>query len=68
MFNLSVSEDSLVDYYDNSELKPIWKRLCVKCSKYSSVKLVSKGNHDLLIRATDAAGNSNVKQISFSVI
>ena len=68
LFNLSVSEDSLVEYYDNSELKPVWKRLCVKCNKYSATKLLTKGNHDIFLRATDLSGNSDTKEVSFSVI
>jgi hypothetical protein len=68
LFNLSTSEDSLIEYYDNSELRPSWKRFCVKCNKYTSTKLFNKGNHDLILRATDSAGNSDLKQISFSVI
>jgi hypothetical protein len=67
LFNLSVSEDSLIEYYDNSELRPSWKRFCVKCNKYTSTKLFSKGNHDIILRATDSAGNSDIKEISFSI-
>ena len=65
---LSVSEDSLVQYYDNSEFKPSWKTICSKCHKYSSTKTFTRGSHDISIRAIDSAGNSQTEEISFEVV
>ncbi|MDP3026862.1 MAG: hypothetical protein Q8N63_04080 [Nanoarchaeota archaeon] len=57
-FNISVSEKTKLEYYDNSALRPRWKSLCSNCNKYTSKKSFSIGNHDIIIRATDKAGNS----------
>ncbi len=70
-FNISVSEDVLLEYYDNSVQNPRWKRLCSNCEEYGNSKIrilsFSRGNHDLIIRAVDEAGNSDVEKIKFSV-
>ena len=70
-FNISVSEKVSLEYYDNMELNPKWKRLCSNCEEYGDskkkTKYFKKGNHDLLIRAIDKAGNSDMEEISFMV-
>lgn len=70
-FNITISEKALLEYYDNMELNPRWKILCTNCEEYGNIrkkiKYFKKGNHDLLIRAVDRAGNSASIPISFNV-
>lgn len=68
LFNISMSEKSIVEYLDNSALFPTWTKLCVDCSFYSGVKRFSLGEHDLIMRASDKAGNSDEDSVSFFVV
>lgn len=65
-FNMTVSEDVLLEYIDNSVASPRWRTLCTRCDEYgdskTKTKAFSKGNHDILIRAIDKAGNSMQKR------
>jgi len=71
-FNITSTEESNLEYWDNSDSNPRWKRICTNCNEYGSIKPKTKyfkrGEHDLLIRATDDAGNSDMKQLFFKVI
>lgn len=70
LFNITVGEDVLLEYYDKS--RPRWRRLCGNCDDYGNsrkkLKYFRKGSYDLLIRATDKAGQSDVEEVSFSVV
>ena len=70
-FNITIGEDVKLEYYDNSEARPRWKRICTRCDEYGfdRVRKISfrRGVHDLLIRAVDNAGNSDTKEIEFEV-
>ncbi len=71
-FNITVSEEVLLEYYDSSASNARWKTLCNNCDDFGTARLkvvrFSVGNHDILIRATDDAGNSDVKAVSFNSI
>lgn len=66
-FDLEVSEDVKLEYYDNLDANPRWRTLCTRCDEYNKNKAFSRGNHDILIRALDDAGNSDVDGIGFFV-
>jgi len=70
-FNISVSEKVLLEYYDNSVQNPGWKRICSNCKEYGNSKAETisflRGQHDLIIRAVDKAGNSDEEGIKFNV-
>jgi hypothetical protein len=69
--NISVSEEVDLSYMDLSDKKPRWKKLCRNCEDYGVDKLkkkrFSQGVHDVLIRAVDKAGNSDVERVWFDV-
>jgi len=69
VFNISVSEDVKIEYIDNSASR--WKRLCSNCDEYGEsrkkTKSFKRGVHDILIRATNKAGNIDIKEINFDV-
>ena len=71
-FNLSVSEDVDLEYMDLSNPRPKFKRLCNNCNSYGdnkeSTKRFTAGEHMVLIRAVDKAGNSDEEIVSFSVL
>ncbi|PIN78127.1 hypothetical protein COV15_00510 [Candidatus Woesearchaeota archaeon CG10_big_fil_rev_8_21_14_0_10_34_12] len=68
-FNIASSENlKALEYYDSSELRPRWKRLCTNCNSYSGKKSFARGSHDVLIRASDYAGNTDEENIGFNVI
>ncbi len=67
-FNITISEKAKLEYYDNSALRLRWTSLCTNCDKYQNTKSFSAGVHNLIIRATDKAGNSAEKNIQFSII
>ncbi|MCX6748921.1 MAG: hypothetical protein NT076_04925 [Candidatus Pacearchaeota archaeon] len=65
--NLSVSEEVKLEYYDKQELNPRWRTLCYRCNDYEESKSFSRGYHDILIRALDKAGNTDVKEKVFNI-
>lgn len=67
LINVDSSEDSLIQYKDSSELNSRWKTLCTRCTSYKRNKSFTEGSHDLLIRAVDSAGNSDVKEVNFVI-
>ncbi len=70
-FNISVSEPVRLQYFDLSLLNPRWTNLCTKCTEFGNskakTKSFGKGTHDLLIRGTDPAGQSDIKEVVFTV-
>jgi len=70
-FNLTISEKAKLEYKDISALNPKWRTLCVNCNEYGNLKgktiSFKDGNHTIIIRATDHAGNLKSTQTSFAV-
>jgi hypothetical protein len=71
-FNISVSEETTLEYYDQFDFSPKWRMLCNNCDEYgldkNKLKSFKVGSHDIIIRAVDEAGNSDMETISFSVV
>jgi len=71
-FNIVVSEDVTLSLLDNSSERARWQRLCSNCDSYGLDRLKTKyfteGNHNLTIKATDKAGNSDSQEIIFEVV
>jgi len=70
-FNITISEEVLLEYIDLQDASPRWRRLCSNCDEYGNsrekTKSFKRGAHDLLIRAVDEAGNSDIEEKSFEV-
>ncbi|MFH1585143.1 MAG: lamin tail domain-containing protein [archaeon] len=70
-FNIEVSEEVSLEYIDNSDSSPRWRKLCTRCDEYGAerkkTKTFKRGAHDLTIRAFDKAGNSDEESVSFVV-
>jgi len=71
-FNITISEEVKLEYLDELDSRPRWRSLCRSCEEYGNLKnkekSFNKGQHDLLIRAIDEAGNSDVRNVSFIVV
>jgi len=67
-FDITVTEDVTLEYQDNLGR---WRRLCTRCDGYGNsrgrTKSFRRGHHNVLIRAVDKAGNSDVEVINFLV-
>jgi len=72
IFNLTMGEKVLLEYKDNSVLNSKWKTVCTNCDEYglNRKRTISfaNGAHNIEIRATDAAGNSDLATANFKVI
>ncbi|MDD5193631.1 MAG: hypothetical protein PHF67_03525 [Candidatus Nanoarchaeia archaeon] len=71
--NLTTTEYSkIIEYMDLEEKSPSWKKLCYNCNEFGFNKnkkiTFSNGAHNLLIKATDYAGNSKTKGVTFNVM
>jgi len=70
-FNINVSEKVTIEYLDDKEQNPRWRRLCNNCDEYGNEKLKLKsfkpGIHHVFARGTDDAGNSDIKDVWFEV-
>jgi len=70
-FNISVSEKVKIEYIDLWAENPEFKKICGNCDEYGlnriKTPLFNKGIHELKIRATDKAGNSDEGNIGFFV-
>lgn len=70
-FMINVSEEVNLEYRDELDSRPRWRRLCTRCDEYgvSRVKTKSfkKGAHQVRVRATDKAGNSDVEEVWFEI-
>lgn len=62
-FNISVSEDVKLEYSDNGGR---WRRLCGRCDSYTRRKYFSYDGHEVLVRATDKAGNVGYAEVVFT--
>jgi len=71
-FNISATENVLLEYFDASELSPRFKRLCSNCNTFGNTKQklirFKPGFHEILIRASDEAGNTDIKKLNFTII
>jgi len=71
-FNLTVSEEVKLEYYDKSVTRLLWRRLCSRCDEYGATRMRTRsfrerGEHEVLIRAIDKAGNSAIEEVKFNV-
>lgn len=70
-FTLNITEENFdsVEYYDNNDSRPRWRRLCSRLRDGICVKRVSfkVGSHDVDIQVLDEAGNSIGESISFVI-
>ena len=70
-FNISMDEESNLEYIDYSARNPLWRRLCTNCEGYGHDKARTKGFtrgiHPMQIRATDKAGNFDIENVTFEV-
>lgn len=62
--NISVNEEVELEMSDNDDR---FTRLCRNCDSYDGSRYFGYGTHDLLIRATDSAGNEEIKSIVFTI-
>lgn len=66
-FDIGIGEKVDLEYYDENERRPRWRSLCRMCDNYNRKKPFGAGEHNLIIRATDKAGNSEEKRIGFII-
>ncbi len=66
-FDIEVSEEVKLEYLDRENSTPRWRNLCNNCDSYNKKKTFRVGEHDLLIRATDKAMNSDIENINFTI-
>lgn len=70
-FNITINKKSKIEYMDKSDNNPVWRNICYNCDKFGNereqTKSMPQGVHDISIRATDKAGNSDIKNISFVI-
>ena len=69
--NITSSEPIKLEYMEKGDSQPKFKTICTNCNDYGFSKKASKnivqGRHDWIIRATDYAGNQDIKEVSFNV-
>lgn len=54
-----------IEYKDNFDSNPRWKRLCSRCDEYERERSFRDGVHNLLIRCTPFAGEPEEHEVSF---
>ncbi len=65
---VSLSGDvELLEYKDNTDRRPRWRRLCRNCDGYDKTKSFRDGPHEIVIRATDDFGFTREETINFEV-
>lgn len=73
-FSINVSEDVELKYIDlnSSRRWPRYKTLCRNCDSYglnkNRFKIFGEGDHNILIKATDKAGNVNFEEVYFRIL
>jgi len=66
--DIDLSEDvELLEYLDAADPNGRWRKLCKNCEEYDKTKSFKEGYHDLILRATDYAGNDAEEMVSFTV-
>ncbi len=70
--NISIPEQVNLEYMDNFDFSPRMRSLCIDCIDYGQFKpkfiSLKSGHHDLIFKATDEAGNTDMKEVEFDVI
>lgn len=66
-FDINISEEVDLTYYDLNSTRPRWTNLCRSCDSYNKKKSFGTGGHNLIIMATDQASNSDQEMISFFI-
>lgn len=66
-FDILVSEEVRLEYFDENDDGQRWRTFCRRCNNYNRRKSFDRGEHNLLIKATDFAGNVETTNISFMV-
>lgn len=70
-FNITINEEVKLEYIDNSDKNPRWRTISTRTEDYGNsrkkTKTFKKGTHNIMIKATDKAGNSDIKEISFEL-
>ncbi len=61
----SISEEVDLEYSDNGGA---FRSLCSSCISYNRTKYIGNGFHELVVRATDPAGNVDEESVSFTVV
>jgi hypothetical protein len=71
-FNVTATEEVKLEYLDEEDARPVFRRLCSRCDEFGEsrkrTKFFRKGNHSLVIRATDKAGQIGTADVEFQVI
>ncbi|MDP2925708.1 MAG: hypothetical protein Q8N99_05025 [Nanoarchaeota archaeon] len=67
-FDITSNEKVRLEFFDKSSDSQRWISLCASCDNFLNRKRLSVGGHELIIRATDKAGNYAEKEIRFNVI
>jgi len=63
--NVNINEKvQTLEYNDNNKG---FRTLCSNCNKYDNSKTLTKGSHNLKVRAIDYAGNSDLEERNFIV-
>ena len=68
LFEVNVSEDVSLSYFDLNERSPRYRSLCRNCNSLDKVMTFSGGSHNIIFLALDKAGNSDADEIGFSVL
>lgn len=63
-----LDEKVTLEYLDHEETRQRFRRLCSNCESYVRNKPFRRGPHDVVIRATDLAGNRYQQQVQFDII
>ncbi len=67
-FDMTTSEKVKLDYKESFMPNSRWISLCSSCTSYTGTRMFLYGSHDIILRATDKAGNSETQNVKFRVI
>ncbi len=69
LFDINISEEvDKLDFVDFTDKGSRFRKLCSKCDNYYKKKNFREGNHSLMFRAVDYAGNIVSVNVSFGVV
>ncbi len=66
IFNMSFSENGTLEYKDLRDTSPRFSSLCTRCDKYARLTSLRQGEHEIIFRATDYAGNQKESTVAFT--